>query len=189
MRCIPVIVLFLSFSVAARADSFSFSYVNSGYGSSPANTWETSGILTAISNGRSPSCAYYICWTVTDMTGQINNLPIVFTPSSSSEIASESPDSPYSFIATIIRFSASDGQAWELVHLEYPTPPAGQTALAHANDYSTPGSFGELTITPLPEPSVVALLMAAILFVGLTGNRVRKLRVSTHVRNAGPLRS
>jgi len=180
-------VLFLSFSVAARADSFSFNYVNSGYGSSPANTWETSGILTAISNGRSPSCAYYICWTVTDMTGQINNLPIVFTPSSYSEIASESPDSPYSFIATIIRFSASNGQAWELVHLEYPTPPAGQTALRYV-DNTTPGAFGDLTITPIPEPSVIALLVAAILFVGLTGNQMRKHKLSTHVRNAGPLR-
>src|SRR5260221_11485890 len=132
---------------------------------------------------------YLRFWDGTCMCEKKYNIQIVFSPCSSSEIAYVALESSYSFIATIIRFSAIDCQAWELVQLEYPTPPAGQTALAHANDYSTPGSFGELTSTPLPEPSVVALLMAAILFVGLTGNRVRKLRVSTHVRNAGPLRS
>jgi hypothetical protein len=165
LRYIVGIALFLSFSVGARADSFAFTYVNSGYGSSPQNTWETSGVLTAATSGQSPSCAYYLCWTVTDMTGQVNGTPIVFSASSNSQIASEIPGFPYDYIATGLYFSTSDGQTWDLVHLEYATPPGGQTALAHPG--GTPGAFGDLTFTPIPEPSVFVLLMAGILFVGL----------------------
>jgi hypothetical protein len=165
LRFILGAALFLSFSIKAHADSFSFSYVNSGYGSSPANTWETSGVLTAITNGRSPSCAYYLCWTVTDVTGQINGIPIVFSASSYSGLASESPSSPYGYIATGILFSTSGGQSWDLVHLEYQGPLGGQTSLAHPG--GTPGAFGDLTIIPIPEPSVLALLMAAVFFAAI----------------------
>src|SRR5260221_9879770 len=162
MRCIPVIVLFLSFSVAARADSFSFSYVNSGYGSSTANTWETSGVLTAITNGRSPSCAYYLCWTVTDMTGQINGIPIVFSAPSYSGLASESPSSPYGYIATGILFSTSGGQSWGFVHFEDQGPLGGQTRLSHPG--GTPRGFGGLTNIPTPKPAGFALPFTSCFF-------------------------
>src|SRR5258708_21163191 len=128
LRFILGAALFLSFSIKAHADSFSFSYVNSGYGSSPANTWETSGVLTAITNGRSPSCAYYLCWTVTDMTGQINGIPIVFSAPSYSGLASESPSSPYGYIATGILFSTSGGLSFDLGYFGEQEPPGGQTS-------------------------------------------------------------
>ena len=169
MRYVVGIVLFLGLSMGARADSFTFIYVNSGYGASPQNTWEASGVLSAISNGASPSCAYYLCWTVTDMTGQVNGTPINFSASSDSQIASEIPGFPNDLIATGLYFAGSDGLTWDLVHLEYATPPGGQTALAHPG--GAPGAFGDLTITPIPEPSVFVLLIAGMLFVGLMVNR------------------
>lgn len=167
LRFILGTVLFLGFSVTTQADSFSFSYVNSGYGSSPANTWETSGVLTAFTNGRSSTCAYYLCWTVTDVTGQVNGMPIAFIASSYSGIASESPYFPYGYIATGILFSTSDGQSWDLTHLEYQGPLGGQTSLAHPG--GTPGAFGDLSIIPIPEPSVLALLIAAVFFAAIYG--------------------
>jgi hypothetical protein len=171
-RYILSIVLFLSFSSTSRADSFSFDFVNSGYG--PSNTWEASGILTTIPNEPAgPSCGYFNCQTVVAMTGQVNGMPIVFTYVSSLEslIAQYGAASdPYT--ARIINFSASDGKVWELVHLEYPAP--APDALAHAGSGSTPGAFGYLTITPLPEPSVLAQLMAAVLFAAICPGILRR---------------
>jgi hypothetical protein len=160
LRYIVGILLLVSFSATTRADSFSFTFASSGSWPTSNPTWEASGTITTVSsNGQNICGDFRFCQVLTSVSGQVNGMSISFDPSFTSEIADNGIGV---WESNSIEFFTSNGEGWELNH-----PTFGQPVPDILAPLGQSGAWGYLTITPLPEPSVFALLMAAILFAGL----------------------
>jgi hypothetical protein len=163
-RTVPWVVnmlVLLSFCSTGRADSFSFTFVSSSSWPSSNPTWEASGTFTTVSNNGQNICGdFQSCQVLTSISGQVNGISISFDAAHLSEIADNGIGA---WESNGIDFLSSDGGCWELNH-----PALGQPIPDILAPLAKSGAWGYLTITPMPESSVITLLLTAVLFFVFT---------------------